>query len=161
MIDKDTVKRIKDAQSFSVRYEAIGEESRITFYKDAWEWGQMRQFQHWVAVDSKFVVFSRGRKGDPIKCFHSGSLDSFTLADRGHPEITAFGLLREGDEVCLIWIADNNCENYKEADLHGDEVYIQIIRNGKIKHEVMLGYQVSKNNSSRMIQFKESENMHK
>lgn len=59
-------------------------------------------------------------------------------------------MLRGGDEVSLLWTADNNTDNIRQAGLHNDELALLVNRRGK-RLEFHVDYSVGPDNTARMI----------
>jgi hypothetical protein len=67
---------------------------------------------------------------------------------------TIVGLLAVGDEIRLVWLADNNTETLREANLHADELTLIAIRRGRreVRHlAFFIAHAVRLDNSARMI----------
>ncbi len=123
-------------------------EGKIMLYKDTNLYNPFKEI-----ICNSFVE-DYGQKYDDYKCIEGNSLLK---------EDTVFQTIvlsmKEGDELQLYWLKDNNNELIKEANLHKDEFKIKLVRrktkkNGIIdtKHLVFnVVTIVSKNNSVRMI----------
>lgn len=61
---------------------------------------------------------------------------------------TIVSLLRTGDELHLLWQADNNNDNHRAVGYHADELRL-FVRNRKLTFPV--AYSVGPDNSARMI----------
>jgi hypothetical protein len=59
-------------------------------------------------------------------------------------------LIRAGDQLQLVWTADNNSQYITNAGLHADELALGITR-GDRTMTLKIGYSVAPDNSARMI----------
>jgi hypothetical protein len=98
-----------------------------------------------------------------ILCHANGYLHSFRAVETMFPESnewqTIAGLLREGDEISLIWGVDYGRNQYMEKalpePLHGDQLKLRITRGEKVL-QFLISQQCCPDNSARMIKMEET-----
>jgi hypothetical protein len=64
---------------------------------------------------------------------------------------TIASLLRAGDTLTLLWVADNNSAHIREAGLHSDLLELRATSAKGVTRTFNVGAQVSPDNSARMI----------
>jgi hypothetical protein len=106
-----------------------------------------------IAADPQHCyVESHGRQRDEVKsCVAVCNIYDFVV----YP-MCALKLLRVGDELGIKFVADNNNGYLKKADLHLDEVWLRIVRKGKVVAEYPLESTVCENNSARIVRYADS-----
>jgi len=146
-LTKIDVAAMKKADHIVFRH--VRGESQIEAIKEADERNPFEQVRV-VACSAKFVDYS------DRKVF-SSALDTFTGFEMFHTPnyneewTTIIGLLREGDELTLVWTRDGfTCQNHKDAALHGDRLSLAVQR-GEKTMRFHLETRVCPDNSARMI----------
>lgn len=87
-------------------------------------------------------------KLDSVTCYE---MLHFTTVENSQWHIVCH-LLREGDEISLEWVGDNNNDHIRGVGYSHDELYLRIKRNGKLKFRVFLEDSIGPSNSlARMI----------
>jgi len=124
-------------------------ESQIEAIKEADERNPFEQVRI-VACSAKFVDYSDRKVFGP-------ALDTFTGFEmKMHPGydeewLTIVSLLREGDELTLVWKRDaGSCQNFKDAGLHGDSLSLAVKR-GEKTLTFFIESSVCPDNTARMI----------
>jgi len=124
-------------------------ESQIEAIKEADERNPFEQ-KRIVACGAKFVDYSDRKVFGP-------ALDTFTAFEMIHSPsyneewLTIVSLLREGDELTLVWTRDAyKCQNLDAAQLHGDSLSLAVKR-GEKTMRFSVEWSVCPDNTARMI----------
>ena len=146
-LTKIDVAAMKKADRIVFRH--VRGESQIEAIKEADERNPFEQ-NRIVACGAKFVDYSDRKVFGP-------ALDTFTAFEmKMHPSYdeewrTIVSLLREGDELTLVWTRDAyKCQNLDAAQLHGDSLSL-LIKRGEKTMRFTLEWSVCPDNTARMI----------
>lgn len=87
--------------------------------------------------------------GDPDE--RAACYASIAAPRRSRTWRTVVDLLRVGDRLALLWVADNNTTVIREADLHADSMNLLVKRGQTRTLEFALDYRITPDNTARMI----------
>ena len=146
-VSKIDVAALKKADRVVFRH--IRGESQIEAIKEADERNPFEQVRA-IPCGAKFVDYSERKVFGP-------ALDTFTGFEMFHTPnyneewTTIIGLLREGDELTLVWTRDGfTAQTHEDAALHGDRLSLAVKR-GEKTMRFHLETRVCPDNTARMI----------
>jgi hypothetical protein len=123
-ITRQDIRALKHADSITFHYAPAEERSEIRAHQDGARSSTGYDQTHAIPAASRVTSYERGatyRKDG--HCF------AMVSSSRYSPETqTWLALLREGDELEILWVGGNSSDNVREAGLTVDECWVEVKR---------------------------------
>lgn len=110
-----------------------------------------------TGFDEAVVIFAESAFTDYGANYLRGEPDSYEAFHMEHAAkfnpavVTVLRHLRAGDVLRLRWTLDNNTDTIRRADLHQDELFVEVRRSERRIDAYMIESAVRLDNSARMI----------